>query len=126
MFFENFNTVVILINSKNTIQARRKVWNSGGARSTVVGIICPPGWDRVNCLAKNWGGLSPPSPTAGDSPDYFIASIFLYDRTSKKIMFTWSKAIDVVKIVWTSDYFDHNISFIMNLKVEVNIMKNGS
>ena len=25
----------------------------GGACSTVVGIICPPGWDRVNCLAKN-------------------------------------------------------------------------
>ena len=25
-----------------------------GACSTVVGIICPPGWDRVNCLAKNW------------------------------------------------------------------------
>ena len=38
------------------VQARRKVWKSGGAGSTVVGIICPPGWDRVNCLAKNWGG----------------------------------------------------------------------
>ena len=36
-----------------------------GAGSTVVGIICPPGWDRVNCLAKNWG---PPSPPAGDGP----------------------------------------------------------
>ena len=30
--------------------------NPGGARSTVVGIICPPGWDRVNCSAKNWEG----------------------------------------------------------------------
>ena len=30
------------------LQARRKVWKSGGAGSTVVGIICPPGWDRVN------------------------------------------------------------------------------
>ena len=34
-----------------------KVWESGGAWITVVGIICPPGWDRVNCLAKNWGLL---------------------------------------------------------------------
>ena len=41
-------------------QARGKVWKSGGARSTVVGIICPPGWDRVNCLAKNWGAKAPP------------------------------------------------------------------
>ena len=37
-------------------QARRKVWNFGGARSTVVVTICPPGWDRVNCLAKKRGG----------------------------------------------------------------------
>ena len=31
---------------------RRKFWKSEGASNTVVGIICPPGWDRVNCLAK--------------------------------------------------------------------------
>ena len=31
------------------------VWKSGGgALSTVVGIICPPGWDKVSCLAKTW------------------------------------------------------------------------
>jgi hypothetical protein len=36
-----------------------------GALSTVVGIICPPGWDRVNCLAQNWeGGPAPPLATA--------------------------------------------------------------
>ena len=28
---------------------------------TVVDIICPPVWDRVNCLAKNWGGDSFPA-----------------------------------------------------------------
>ena len=33
-------------------QGRRKVWKSEGARSTVVGIICLPGWDRVKCLVK--------------------------------------------------------------------------
>ena len=27
-----------------------------GAHSTVVGMICPPGWDRVNCLAQKPGG----------------------------------------------------------------------
>ena len=44
------------------MQGRRKVWKFGGACSTVVGIICPPGWDRVNCSSKHWGGLSPQSP----------------------------------------------------------------
>ena len=34
-------------------QALRKVCKSGGgACSTMVGIICPPSWDRVNCLAQ--------------------------------------------------------------------------
>ena len=43
-----------------TVQVRRKVWKSGGgACIIVVGITCPPGWDRVNCLAKN-RGPSPP------------------------------------------------------------------
>jgi hypothetical protein len=62
------------------VQKFVKIWNScnngagpsqglkirgGGARSTVVGIICPPGWDTVNCLAKNWGGSpAPPLATA--------------------------------------------------------------
>ena len=43
------------------LQGRRKVGKSGGTHSTVVGIIWPPGWDRVNCLAENWGGYSPPT-----------------------------------------------------------------
>ena len=35
----------------------------GGARSTVVDTICPPGWDRVNCSAKKTGGhLAPQAP----------------------------------------------------------------
>ena len=41
-------------------QGCNKVWKSGGSRSTVVGIICPPDWDRVNCPAKNWA--PPPGP----------------------------------------------------------------
>ena len=56
---DNFSSSVILNNywfSVHISQGRRKVWKSGGARSTVVGIICPPGWDTVNYFAKNWGG----------------------------------------------------------------------
>ena len=50
-----------VIYAKYLLQGRHKVWKSGGgAWSTVVGIICPPGWDRVNCLAKNWGAKAPP------------------------------------------------------------------
>ena len=44
-------------------QARRNVWKSGGSGCTVVGIICPPGWDRVNWSVKYWGGEQwPPWP----------------------------------------------------------------
>ena len=42
-----------------------------GAISNVVGIICPPGWNRVNLSAKNWReeGKSPPAhnPPSSDS-----------------------------------------------------------
>ena len=34
------------------IRAVARSENLGGSCSTVVGIICPPGWDRVNCLAN--------------------------------------------------------------------------
>jgi hypothetical protein len=39
----------------------RRVWKSG-ACIIVVGIICPSGWDRANCSAKNWGEASVPPP----------------------------------------------------------------
>ena len=32
-------------------------------KAYVVGIICPPGCDRVNYLAKNWGAPAPPLAT---------------------------------------------------------------
>ena len=51
-----------------TVQVRRKVWKSGGAHSIVFGIICPPGWDRVNCFAKNWGAKAPNPPPPCDGP----------------------------------------------------------
>ena len=39
-----------------------------GAHSNAVGIICPFGRDRVNCLAKTWGGYSPPPACDGPGP----------------------------------------------------------
>ena len=41
-------------------QGHRKVWKSGGASSNMVGIICPPGWERVNWSTKIWGVPWPP------------------------------------------------------------------
>ena len=34
-----------------------KKTEGAGARRTVVHIIWPPGWDRVNCSTKNWGAF---------------------------------------------------------------------
>ena len=47
----------------NTNQGRHGEFEPDKAHSTVVGIICPPGWDRVNCNPKfrqgpGLGGLS--------------------------------------------------------------------
>ena len=42
--------------------------NPGGAHSTGWGIMCPPGWDRVNWSAKDWVGTCPPGPPACDRP----------------------------------------------------------
>ena len=45
----------------STVQGRRKVWKSGGG-SDVLGIICPPAFNRVNWSAKMWGVDRPLSP----------------------------------------------------------------
>ena len=59
LFLIPYNFLSVYLAS-NEIQGCRKVWKFGvgGAHSTVVGIICPPG-DRVNCSAKK-----PPLATA--------------------------------------------------------------
>ena len=54
-----------------TQQGPRKVWKSGGASSNVIGIICQPGWDRVNWSANIWDcheTPATPSTTGSDSP----------------------------------------------------------
>ena len=47
-----------------------------GARTTLVGIIWPPGWDRVNCSAINWG-LKPSQPP--------LALTWITDETWRKL-----------------------------------------
>ena len=53
---------------------RRKVWKSGrGERSSnIVGIICPPGWNRVNWPAKV-GTRSPFLPPSSYDPVTFYS-----------------------------------------------------
>ena len=50
-------------------QARRKVWKSGGAGSTVVGIICPPVEIGLTDLLKPEGGGARKYSPGSDSPD---------------------------------------------------------
>ena len=66
--------------SYDTYQGRRKVWKSEGSGNTAVGIICPTGWDRVDCSAKNRGGGTPQPPACDSSaykekPDLFHHSV---------------------------------------------------
>ena len=63
----------------------RKVWKSGGAVKNVGGIICPPGWDRVNCNPKfrqgpGLGGLS-----SRGAPDPFM-----HQEKCPKIVSNWT------------------------------------
>ena len=51
-----------------TYQGRRKVWKSGRASVYMVGIICPPGWDRVNWPAQILRSHGPLVPHGSDSP----------------------------------------------------------
>ena len=52
---------------RTCMQGRRRVWKSGGGDETnVVGIICPPGWERVTYLTdlpKSGCAMAPPAPT---------------------------------------------------------------
>ena len=44
------------------MQGRRKVWKSGGLVVLGGDNVPPPGRDRVNWSAKNWGAKAPPAP----------------------------------------------------------------
>ena len=67
-------TVIILTHSKvvhsyNTGPSQGlKI--QGGARSNVVGIMCPPGWDRVNWSTKILGCHSVPGTPRDETPVY--------------------------------------------------------
>ena len=72
-----------------TPQGRRKVWKSGRALSTVVGIICPPGWDRVKFSSKKlrgggtWYFHISPAPSKKNVP--LLSNI----KTKRKIAPNW-------------------------------------
>ena len=61
-----FSCLIVMVVSKGKkilILECLKLSNSGGGASTnVVGIICPPDWNRVNWSAKLWRGVHPPPP----------------------------------------------------------------
>ena len=67
-------------------QGRCKVWKSGGlACSIMMGIICPLGWDRVNCLAKKIPKVYSPSKSS-----YFMIMYHVSKKSwnmSKMIIF---------------------------------------
>ena len=64
----------------NSLQGRWKVWKSGRpvqarlafktwcGHQNRVGIICPPGWDRVRVAAKTWCGYVPTSTCPQAAP----------------------------------------------------------
>ena len=83
-----------------------------GARSTVVGIICPPGWDKVNCLAKNWGAKAF-SASPERSPHCFTLSPIWNSEFSRLsqlsavkvfvLLFFWPKKTDWLTCdIWNS------------------------
>ena len=46
----------------------------GWTPSDVVGMICPPGLDRVNWFEKKWGNHAPPAPAPLAPALYYVAT----------------------------------------------------
>ena len=94
----------------------------GGAFNTVVGIICPPGWDRVRLVCQKLKGLKRP---AWDSPVIWAISVH---NPITLIKLDW-KIPPIVTRVWTILYdtvsgvldffytskFQSNISWVFGL-----------
>ena len=79
---------LLTVNTKR--QGRRKFWKSGWACSTVIGIICPPGWNRVNWFAKIWVCHGTPG-TPGTTG-------LVYDCLLASMKLEATKCLDFVKI----------------------------
>ena len=54
------------------MQGRHKVWKSGGLVVLGGDNVPPPGRDRINWSAKNWGGKAPQPPPP------FATALLLY------------------------------------------------
>ena len=68
-------------------QARRKVWKSGGASSTVVGIICPPLVEIGLTDLSNIGGAEAPPAPPWRQP---CELLWFDEKKSSKVQHTFS------------------------------------
>ena len=62
MFYSDFYGTFKPNSLKHSSRAVARSENPVRALSTVVGIICPPGGNRVNCSNKNWETHAPRPP----------------------------------------------------------------
>ena len=88
-------------------EGRRKVWKSGGASSNEVGIICLPGWDRVNWSAKIWVCHGTPGTPRDDTPAFCALKIRMLALTLDICFcgfFAWSLVCPKLQIGLLTDF----------------------
>ena len=95
-------------------QGRRKFWKSVASINTV-GIICPPGWDRVTFSVKIWLGAWAPGPlgSGNDQNEFFMIprvassffnAVWIKDTwlTLRHLYYIWkvTSSYHLLKIYW--------------------------
>ena len=87
------------------------MWGGWGARSNVVDIICPPDWDRVNCLAQNLGPAPPPACNSPAAQKVWQTKFEKLD-IHKKYILPWSLSHDdnrLISAFLTTEFNGHQI-----------------
>ena len=87
----------------STVQRCPWVFKSGWASSNVVGIICPPGCNRVNWTPKFQVGFSPPCPpTKGQKKSkwFFQVNVSSKKRTNEFYFTTMRPHVDLFSFVF--------------------------
>ena len=86
-------------------QGRRKFWKSVASINTV-GIICPPGWDRVTFSVKIWlGAWAPRAPWFRQRPEWIL-------HDSPRGLFFLQCGLD-------QGYLAYSTTFVLHLKSDV-------